>query len=360
MIHRKLQMQFLLILLAGTLVVSFFIFRPFLVPLALAVVSAVVLQPLYKGILSRVGNRGALASLATVLISVVCIVVPLSFLGVQIVNEARQLYNSLADGDRVNLVAATIREAGQKLEVLFPGAEDFFATFSTDIDVYLKQGLEWLINHLGVALSSITTLFLTLFIFFVALYYLLRDGPKVKRAIVELSPLENANDEFVFGRLESAINSVIKGNLTIALIQGALTALGLTIFGVPNSILWGTIAAIAALIPGIGTALVFLPAILYLFVTGSTFAALGLLVWGILAVGLVDNLLGPKLVGSGMRLHPLLVLLSVLGGIPFFGPVGIFLGPLSLSLLFAFFSIYSYLVNPVIHEKSSDQESLPR
>ena len=131
----------------------------------------------------------------------------------------------------------------------------------------------------------------------------------------------------------------------IALIQGVLTAIGFSIFGIPHSILWGTVTIVVALIPGIGTALVLLPGIIYLFAIGETGSGIGLLVWGVLAVGLIDNLLGPKLVGRNLQLHPLLVLLSVLGGIAFFGPVGIFLGPICVSLLFALINVYSYLGN---------------
>ena len=126
----------------------------------------------------------------------------------------------------------------------------------------------------------------------------------------------------------------------MALIQGILTAVGFTFFGIPNATLWGSVAAITALIPGIGTALVLLPAILYLYFSGETLFAVGLLLWGMTAVGLVDNFLGPKLVERGMRLHPFLILLSVLGGVGFFGPLGFLLGPLVLSLLFALIEIY--------------------
>ena len=99
-------------------------------------------------------------------------------------------------------------------------------------------------------------------------------------------------------------------------------------------------AVIAALIPGIGTALVLIPAILFLFITGEMFSGVGLIVWVVVAVGLVDNFLGPKLVGHGMQLHPLIILLSVFGGIGFFGPIGFLLGPLAISLLFVLIDIY--------------------
>lgn len=348
MASAKLQLQFLLVVLAGALVLSFFIIRPFLTPLVLAAVSAVVLHPLYRSLLLKTGNRKAVSAGATVAFSFVCILIPLTFLGTQIFQESTQLYNSLAGGDSTqNLVVNAIQDIGRTSESILPGTGDFFTHLSGNLDAYVKQGLVWLTSHLGSALSGISVLLLNLFIFFIALYYLLRDGPKLKQALIVLSPLEDKDDRVVFDRLELAVTSVIKGTLMIAGLQGVLTAIGFGIFGVPNSILWGTVTVVAALIPGIGTALVLVPGIIFLFVTGSTGPAIGLLAWGILAVGLIDNFLAPKLVGHSMQMHPLLVLLSVLGGIALFGPVGIFLGPLCVSLLLALVTIYSYLEHSV-------------
>ena len=197
--------------------------------------------------------------------------------------------------------------------------------------------------------------FLSLFIFFIALYYLLRDGVSLKNLIISYSPLRDSYDETVFDKLELAVNSVVRGNLTIACIQGVLSGLGFWLFGVPNAVLWGAVTAIAALVPGLGTALIFTPLIIYLFLTGHSAAAAGLAMWGALAVGFIDNMLGPRLIGQGIKLHPLLVLLSVLGGITFFGPIGIFMGPLALSLLFAFLTIYT---SSVPHEESETLEEV--
>ena len=349
MINREAQLRFLLALLAGAVILAFLIFMPFLAPLALAAVFAVVLEPLHKRILRKLGNRESLAALITVFVTIVCVLVPLTLIGAQIFGEAGQLYGSLIGvGGEDNLIASVIDNLGDRLSGLYPGSETFFRGLSADLDIYAKRGLEWLLSNLGSALSSISAWLLDLFIFFVALYYLLRDGHRLKRQLISLSPLEDKDDEKVLGSLKLAINSVVKGSLAIALIQGAVAAIGFTIFGVPSSVLWGTVAAIAALIPAVGTSLVVLPAIAYLFITGHFLQAIGLAVWGTLAVGLIDNLLGPKLIGSGMRLHPLLVLLAVLGGIAFFGPIGIFLGPLTLSLLFAFIQIYTYLAKPAV------------
>ena len=116
--------------------------------------------------------------------------------------------------------------------------------------------------------------------------------------------------------------------------------LGLWIFNVPNPALWGVVAAVMSLIPTFGTALVSVPAIIFLFVTGEVTSAVGLLIWATIAVGTIDNFLTPLVVGGKTNISPLLILFSVLGGISFLGPVGILLGPLTVSLLYTLISIY--------------------
>lgn len=316
-----LRPYFLIALILVSSVLAFFIFRPFLVVLVLALVFAVVLQPLYKRVLRLIGGSPGLSAFITMLFSVVCIIIPLAFITVQIAGEAQNLYSSIANNGFGETYLNTLIE-------------------SVYIEQYVKDGLEWLVQNLGGAFGELAKLLLSLFIFLIALYYFLRDGEKLKRTIIDVSPLADTDDNAVLTRLEQAVNSVIRGSLAIALIQGVLTSVGFALFGVPNSILWGVVAALAALIPGIGTSLVLVPGIAYLFVIGSTAPAIGLLVWSVLAVGLIDNLLGPKLVGKGMQIHPLIVLLSVFGGLAFFGPAGLFLGPLCTSLLFALVSIH--------------------
>lgn len=337
----RLRPYFLMALLIGATALVALIFEPFLKALALAVVFAVVLQGLHKHLLKAFGGFPGVASLLTVVISAVVILVPLSLVGIFVAQEAQDVYHALDEAGGKSTIAQAISQVDEMTGGVVPGLGEFSQNISANIDLYAKEILQWITKHSGAIFTSISSLLLSLFIFLIALYYLLKDGKRVRKILIELSPLNDAEDEKVFNRLELAVTSVIRGNLTIALIQGVLTIIGFTLFGVPNSVLWGTTAAVAALIPGFGTALVFIPAIIFLFFTGATLQAVGLLAWGVLAVGLIDNLLGPKLIGRGAQLHPLLVLLSVLGGIAFFGPVGIFLGPLSLSLLFALLSIYA-------------------
>lgn len=339
----KLRPYFLMIVLGVAIVLTALIFLPFLKPLALAAVFAVVLQGLYRRISKLLGGWPSTAALLTVIVSVLLILLPLSLVAVLVGNEAKDVYFSLEQGSGRSTISEAFLRVDESFGGKIPGLGEFARDVSANVDTYTKEALQWITAHAGDIFSSISSLLLSSFIFFIALYYLLRDGTHVRQMLIELSPLSDRDDEGVFDRLELAVNSVIKGNLTIALVQGVLTTIGFTLFGVPSAVLWGTVAAVAALIPGIGTALVFIPAVAFLFFTGETPLAIGLFAWGTFGVGLVDNFLGPKLIGRGTQLHPLLVLLSVIGGIIFFGPIGIFLGPLSLSLLFALLSIYADL-----------------
>lgn len=338
---QTLRPYFLIIFLVGAAALTVAVFWPFLKPLALAAVFAVVLQGLYKRISNALGGWPSIAALLTVIVSVFAILLPLSLIGVLVGNQAHGLYLSIEEGGGRSAIANLFLQVDGTFGGVVPGLGEFSRDVSLNIDTYAKEALQWITRHAQDIFSSVSRLLLAFIIFFIALYYLLRDGTRVRQALIELSPLSDREDEGVFDRLELAVNSIIKGSLVIALVQGVLTAVGFSLFGISNAILWGTVAAVAALIPGIGTALVLAPAIVFLFFTGTALQAFGLLIWGILAVGLIDNLLGPKLIGRGMKLHPLLVLLSVLGGLMFFGPIGIFLGPLSVSLLFALLSIYA-------------------
>lgn len=334
--HSVSELYFLLILLAGILILVFLIFKPFLLALILAVVFATVFEPLRKKIFGLTKNKESLTALLATGSVLIIVIAPIVFLGTQIFQEALGLYSSLTINDGAKDISRIIDDVARDLARFSPVPIEF----SFDIDQYLKQGLSWLIQHLGPFFSNIAKLMLGIFVFLAALYYLFKDGYKFKRTIVAISPLQNIHDEIIFNKLGLAINSVIRGNLTVAFVQGILTAIGFTIFGVPNAALWGSVTVIAALIPGVGTALVLIPAVIYLFIIGKTIFAIGLIIWGMTAVGLVDNFLGPKLASRGIQIHSFLILLSILGGVGFFGPLGFLLGPLVLSLLFALLEIY--------------------
>ena len=288
-------------------------------------------------------GRESLAALATVVLTSIIVLVPVIFLTSSALNDAQQLYASFTSADGQSRIQSILHNLGPQLEQYIPGSEAKLAEFVASADQYAKLGLTWVIQHVGVAFSGITALFLDLFLFFFALYYLLRDGVRLKQHIVKISPLADRDDIRIFERLEVAVNSVVKGRIVVAMAQGILTGAGFALFGVPNAVFWGVVGAIASLLPPFGTALIIVPAVGFLAMEGQTGAAIGLALWGGIAVGLIDNVLSPKLMSRGTQLHPLLVLLSVLGGLVFFGPIGIFLGPLTMSLLVMLLSLYGDL-----------------
>lgn len=340
---------FLIGLIAAALALTLFIVRPFLVILVFAAIFAVVLQPLYRRILGRMQASPGLAAFVTMLISVVCILTPLAFIMTQIAGDTQNLYVSLSSGGGKAYLDSAVRAANDAAAHYVPSVAMSDAALSVSVDQYMKNVLTWVVQNLADVFGSVLQMLLNLSIFGIALYYLLRDGARFKREIIGMSPLSDADDEIIFSRLAVAINSVIRGSLTIAIIQGILTGFGFFVFGVPNSVLWGVVAMLAALIPAIGTSLVLVPGVIYLFATGATVPAIGLLVWSLIAVGLIDNFLGPRLVGKGMQLHPLVIFLAVFGGLAFFGPAGLFLGPLCVSLLFSLLSIYPHIARQTVN-----------
>src|SRR3989344_650345 len=255
----KLQFYFLIALLIGVFILSAFIFRPFLSAFILAIVFAIIFKPLHQKILRFTNNKSGLSALATVVVVIILVVAPLLLLGAQIFGEAQQLYTSIAENGGRDGILRALDSLVQSVEGLFPNLQGF----SLDIDQYLEGALRNLVEHLGGVFSSFAKIIASSFIFLIALYYILKDNQKIKQFIIILSPLPDTDDEMIFKKLSLAVHSVIKGSLSVAFIQGILAGAGFMFFGVPNPVLWGTVTAIAALIPAIGTALVLIPAILF-------------------------------------------------------------------------------------------------
>ncbi len=326
---------FLLIALAIFAVMAYFIVRPFLAPLIVAAVFAFIFQPFYSGALRLFKQRKNLAAFVATVLAMLLIILPIALIGAQIFKEASQMYAVLAGGGKDVFI--------KPLENFLNGARTVFpipATVEINFSEYARQGLGLLIANLGSIFSSFAKVLLDILVFIFGLYFFLKDGGRLKRHLVILSPLNDRDDELIISRLETAVGAVVKGNLTIGILQGILTGIGFAVFGVPNATLFGVVASVAALVPGVGTSLVIAPAVVYLFFSGHALAGAGFLIWGVFAVGLIDNFLGPKLVGRGMRLHPLAVFIAVLGGLAFFGPLGFLIGPLTVSIFMTLIEIH--------------------
>ncbi len=322
----KYQLVFSAVLFIAVFVLALLVFFPFLNVIALSVILAVLLHPVYKRIVAKVKSPGTASGL-TILLLLAVIIVPLLFIVNNIITEAQGLYANV--GNSASLTSDQITNWIEgKVQVYVPN-------FTVDARGYLAAFSSWIVSKLSGVFSETVDFVFKLALSFVALFYLLKDGDKLYTHLVALSPWGKEKDEAVFGSIQSAIRSVVAGSLLVALIQGVLVGIGFTISGVPNATLWGTLAAICALVPGIGTAIVWVPAVIFLFVMDSgSWQWIFQLIYSMVLVSSIDNFIGPLIMEKGINIHPLLILFSVLGGIQLFGPEGFLLGPLVLSILF--------------------------
>ncbi len=311
---------------------SAFVFRPFLAVIAVGASLAVVMHPVYEWINNKITkNRLWLAALITVVLFLIILCIPLVGLISIIIHQSQNAYATIIASQDANSLIESI---------------------NTSIRNYLPAGLDFdlkaqLVSLFGTLASNVKNIFTatlaTVFSFLLViltLFYFLKDGSEWRKSLMVLSPLADSDDQKIITKMSSSINAVMKGYLLIALCQGIMMGLGMFIFGIPNAALWGVVTGIASLVPTIGTTLVSVPAILFLLYFGHTGSAIGLGIWSLTLVGTIDNFLSPLVIGKSTSIPPLLILFSVLGGISLMGPIGILLGPLIISLLYALISIY--------------------
>ncbi len=328
-IERYFFFGFLLVVIAFT----FFIFRPFFSVLVVSASLAVVFYPLYRWLLKKLKGIEWLSALITVFIFIIILLGPIFLLGKLVFNQSEGLYHQVVSGDGIDPLVAKLEGP---INRLLPAGVNFnIAEKAAGLVTFISD------NIAKVFTATVTTLF-SFLLLFLSLFYFLRDGERFKRWILILSPLSDKDDKEILTRLGRAVNGVVKGYLLIGLLQGILAGIGLAIFGVPYPALWGVLAGVASLVPSIGTAIISIPVIIYLFATGDSTAAIGYAVWAGIIVGTVDNFLNPIIVGNKINIPPLFVLFSVLGGVATLGPVGLLVGPLTLSLLYALVLIYRH------------------
>ncbi len=321
---------------------------PFISALALSAIIVTICYPIHRKVIEKVPQKNpTLAALITTILVSIVVIVPFAFIASSLVDEAVSIYSLASDG-QVGF-EQYFHELEVTIQKYIPGAE-------LNAIEYIKQATTWLAGNVGAIFSGTAS---TVFLFFIAMigsFYLFRDGPDFTRKLIVISPLPDNEDELILKRLAGAVRSVAMGTVLVAIIQGMLTGFGFWLFGFERAILWGVIASFGALIPGVGTTIVFIPAILFSLFTGSYITAIGLVVWGTLAVGLIDNLLGPYLMSRGNSMHPFIILLAVLGGISVFGPIGFIVGPVVVSLFMVLLELYTIHISTQHTDTESVEE----
>lgn len=334
MANNHFEHQFFITAMVLVAALVFFIFLPELTVIVLGISFAILFQPWYEKLQHVM--RDSLAAALIVLIAIILIFVPLIFFGFQIFLEAQGLYGYLANGG-----------GAPAADIFRQGIHNVLPSLNIDFNLYVQQALGVLIGNIGPIFSGVLAAVGALFLSFFAFYYFLKDGMKLRPKIVSGSPLSTERTEEILTKLHEMASSVIRGSLVVSVLYGILVGIGFFLVGLPSAILWGGVTVIASFIPVFGVMLIIVPGIIYLAAIGQVVPAIVLIIWTFAMSVFMENFLRPRLLGRRAKIHPLLMLLAVLGGISFFGPIGILLGPLALSLLLTLLDIYPTLSAPI-------------
>jgi predicted PurR-regulated permease PerM len=335
----RFRRVFLLLLVVGISLAFLMMIRGFLTALLLAAIFTALCHPLHRRLVRALGGRVALASLATLVIVLVVIIGPLlGFLGV-VANQALEV--SLAIRPWIEAQVADPASGSLAHYVELPR---FLAPY--ELQIYTKAGEiaarigQFLFDSLAAAASGTANFLFLLFVMLYAMFFFLRDGHEILQRILYYMPLESHDELRMVDKFVSVTRATLKGSLVIGIAQGALAGLAFGVVGIQGAAFWGTVMAVLSIIPGVGTAIVWVPAVIYLAAVGETTSSIGLALWCLAVVGTVDNVLRPTLVGRDTQMSDLLVMLSTLGGLVLFGPTGLVVGPIVAALFVTVWELY--------------------
>jgi predicted PurR-regulated permease PerM len=327
----------LLVLTAGALFAAYIVYRPFLNALFLAVVLTVAFLPVHQRVARRIRGNTA-ASLITTTIVLLVIMLPFMFISVRLVSEAMSLYSFASQQAGVAWAnrSAWMNDALQRVseQTGMPPAR-----IKSAVSVRVQEVGSWLVGMAGWIGRGFAQQLATGMLTLLALFFFLRDREKYTRGIVQLLPLPPGRVQELARALQDTVVSNIYGMVAVGLIQGGLTALGWWMTGLRAPLLWGAIATILSFIPLVGASLVWWPGAFVLAMQARWIQAAGLVAWGAVVVSSADYIVRPRFAGGRANCDTLLVLLSLLGGLKAFGPVGIIAGPVVLCVVTALLKI---------------------
>ncbi len=333
--HQQIAKWFFLLLFAGVAMLFWQVIAPFATVLITAGIVAILMAPIDRKIREWVGHEKLSAFIVVVLVLAI-IIIPLATFALVAADQAVEIVQETV-GDPAWMRSLDIRSLPfvSSLPPILVAQ-----LLHMNVPELLRNVASWTAQNIGTLFAGTAEIALKTFLFFVSLYFFLVDRERIKKEIIILSPLKTSIDNALTERLILTVRGVVFGSLIVAVIQGIVAAIGLSLFGVPGALIWAGLVVIAAQVPMLGTSVIMLPAVVYLFLSGHMTASLGLFLWSMIAVGLVDNLAAPFILGKRTRMHALLMLLSMLGGLSAFGPIGFILGPTILAAFLVLLELY--------------------
>jgi predicted PurR-regulated permease PerM len=317
---------------------------PFIGAVFWALVLAILFHPLNKWLARKLPNKPNLTALLTLVLCLLVVILPLVLIGASVIKETVMIYGNMTSGqmsfgnyfqqihdalpqwlvtglEKINL--ASLQEIQDKLSNVAAEAAKLIA----------GKAVEMGQNTLGFVVGFGVMLYL--------LFFLLRDGTQLAVRIRDAIPMEKEHKQSLAEKFATVIRATVKGNLVVAFAQGALGGLIFWILDIQGPVLWGVLMAFLSLLPAVGASLIWGPVSIYFLATGNTVQGLVLASYGVLVIGLVDNVLRPILVGKDTKMPDYIVLISTLGGMSIFGLTGFVIGPAIAALFIACWDIFS-------------------
>lgn len=337
------RIAFVLVLVLSISSLFLAVVWPFLQALLFAAILAGLFKPLQRSLAKLFRGRESLAAVATILVLMLIIIGPVSALAGLIVKQAVDVSDHALPWVQQQLGSAGSFDLHDWLAARFPMFEDFLPS-RTEIANALGTAVKAAGAYLVASASSFTAgtagVLLDFFVMLYAMFFFLRDGRGILEKIFYYMPLSHDDEVLMLERFVSVTKATIKGTLLIGLIQGGLAGIAFYFAGITGAAFWGAVMVVLSIIPGVGAALVWVPAVIYLAATGHHLAAILLGVWCAGVVGTIDNVLRPTLVGKDAKMPDLLILIGTLGGLFLFGPLGFIVGPIICGLFLTAWDIY--------------------
>lgn len=326
----ELEFRSLLFLVLAATLLFALILWPFFGAVCWAVFIALVFWPLHKRFLRNSRGKRNTAALASLTVILIIVILPMTMLAASITQEASVAVERLRSGE-VQLTTYFQRF----IQALPEWARAALQRFGMGDLSLLQQKLMGALSNSGQVVTSrvlgigqVTLDFVVgFFVMLYVLFFLFRDGEQLARGIARAIPLKRQHTERLLTQFATVVRATVKGNIVVALVQGALGGAAFFVLGLPGAVLWGAVMALLSLLPAVGAVLVWGPVAAYFFFTGEIVKGVGLTVWGAVVIGLVDNILRPILVGKDTRMPDYLVLVATLGGLVVFGLNGFVIGP---------------------------------
>ncbi len=334
-----------IIFLLCSLVLVLSLFWTYISAIILALLIASVFHPMYVWIKRLFGGREVLGSLFMTFFILTVLVLPVTWFVGTLSNEAFEFYKNTRDAVSFNQIQRTlesdslwaqrIKGFGKMtgLDITPETVEELISSLGRKIGLYLYSQISSVASNI---LSFLVHFFLMMF----TIYYLFRDGGRLKGYIIQLVPIPKEQLEKLANKFQEMARAIIVGNGLSGIIQGVIGGLGFFFFGMSSPFLWGTVIAFVAFLPIVGASLVFIPTSAFLVIKGEVGTAIGFLIYNMTYSGIVEYLVKPKLIGHGMKMSSLLVFIGVLGGMALFGILGLIYGPLIITIFLTLAEIY--------------------